>query len=109
MHPPCDPHPVLKTLPHLVFAVGRFVLEGTMRKLPILAVVFASMVSFAQSPKAPGSSNPPSETPPTLSEKVASMKHLDGLLPLDWDAKEGKLYLEIPHLGPDGHSQDLLY
>jgi hypothetical protein len=37
------------------------------------------------------------------------MKHLDGLLPLDWDAASGKLYLEIPRLGPDGHSEDLLY
>jgi hypothetical protein len=80
-----------------------------MHRLPVLALVFASMVSLAQTPKAPGSGNSPSETPPTLSEKIASMKHLDGLLPLDWDAKEGKLYLEIPHLGPDGRSPDLLY
>ena len=26
---------------------------------------------------------------------------MDGLLPLDWDAKAGKLYLEIPHLNTD--------
>jgi hypothetical protein len=37
------------------------------------------------------------------------MKHIDGLLPLDWDAKAGKLYLEIPHLDPAGNSPDLLY
>ncbi len=24
------------------------------------------------------------------------MRHMDGFLPLDWDAKAGKLYLEIP-------------
>jgi hypothetical protein len=29
------------------------------------------------------------------------MKHIDGYLPLDWDAKTGKLYLEIPHLETD--------
>jgi hypothetical protein len=29
------------------------------------------------------------------------MKHIDGLLPLDWDTKAGKLYLEIPHLDTD--------
>jgi len=45
----------------------------------------------------------------TISTKTASMKHIDGFLPLDWDAKAGKLYLEIPHLGPDGHSPDILY
>ena len=37
------------------------------------------------------------------------MKHLDGLIPLDWDSRTGKLYLEIAHLGPDGRSADLLY
>lgn len=46
---------------------------------------------------------------PTIGQKTEKMKHLDGLLPLDWDASNGKLYLEIPHLGPDGRSQDLLY
>jgi hypothetical protein len=37
------------------------------------------------------------------------MKHIDGYLPLDWDAKNGKLYLEIPHLDDTGHSPDILY
>jgi hypothetical protein len=32
------------------------------------------------------------------------MQHMPGLLPLDWDARTGRLYLEIPHL-----NQDLLY
>ena len=45
----------------------------------------------------------------TISAKTAGMKHLDGYLPLDWDAKNGKLYLEIPHLDANGHSPDLLY
>ncbi|MGF7182497.1 zinc-dependent metalloprotease [Tunturiibacter psychrotolerans] len=45
----------------------------------------------------------------TIATKTAGMKHLDGYLPLDWDAKTGKLYLEIPHLDSNGHSPDLLY
>src|ERR1700729_4658310 len=45
----------------------------------------------------------------SISSKTAGMKHIEGYLPLDWDAKTGKLYLEIPHLGPDGHSPDILY
>ncbi|HEX3374362.1 MAG TPA: peptidase, partial [Edaphobacter sp.] len=45
----------------------------------------------------------------TISTKTAGMKHIDGFLPLDWDAKTGKLYLEIPHLGPDSKSPDILY
>jgi hypothetical protein len=45
----------------------------------------------------------------TISTKTASMKHIDGYLPLDWDAKAGKLYLEIPHLDAAGNSPDILY
>ncbi|WP_353068510.1 zinc-dependent metalloprotease [Tunturibacter empetritectus] len=45
----------------------------------------------------------------TIAAKTSGMKHLDGYLPLDWDAKAGKLYLEIPHLDPSGRSPDLLY
>jgi Met-zincin/Domain of unknown function (DUF5117) len=45
----------------------------------------------------------------TISSKTASMKHIDGYLPLDWDAKAGKLYLEIPHLDTAGNSPDILY
>ncbi len=37
----------------------------------------------------------------TISSKTAGMKHIDGYLPLDWDAKAGKLYLEITHLDTD--------
>lgn len=36
-----------------------------------------------------------------ISSKTAGMRHIDGYLPLDWDAKAGKLYLEIPHLDTD--------
>src|SRR6202045_4029396 len=45
----------------------------------------------------------------TISSKTTAMKHIDGYLPLDWDAKAGKLYLEIPHLDPAGNSPEILY
>ncbi|HTX74674.1 MAG TPA: DUF5117 domain-containing protein, partial [Terracidiphilus sp.] len=38
---------------------------------------------------------------PSISQKTAGMDHKDGLFPLDWDAKAGKLYLEIPRLDQD--------
>jgi hypothetical protein len=41
---------------------------------------------------------------PSIAEKTAAMQNLPGLLPLHWDAKSGKLYLEIPRL-----NLDLLY
>jgi hypothetical protein len=51
------------------------------------------------------------EKPQTLTERTASMQHMPGLLALDWDAKSGKLYLEIPLTSDAAHtrSQDLLY
>ncbi len=39
---------------------------------------------------------PNAESPQTLAQKIAGMDRKDGLFPLDWDAKAGKLYLEIP-------------
>jgi hypothetical protein len=36
-----------------------------------------------------------------IAARTASMQHLHGFLPLHWDAKNGRLYLEIPHLNVD--------
>ena len=63
----------------------------------LLIAASASPVTLAQKPDAPA----------TLAARTAAMKHFDGLLPLDWDAKAGKLYLEIPLVGDK--SKDLLY
>ena len=46
---------------------------------------------------------------PSIAARTATMKHMPGLLPLDWDAAQGKLYLEIPNLAPDGKTPELLY
>ena len=50
-----------------------------------------------------------SSAPVSLETRIASMKHMPGFLPLDWDAKAGKLYLEVPHLDAAGHTPELLY
>ncbi len=39
--------------------------------------------------------------PITLAQRISGMQHQDGLLPLDWDGKAGKLYLEIPKPGTE--------
>ena len=75
-----------------------------MRKLALLFLFLAAVEASAQTPATPAPS-----APPAISVKIAAMKHLDGLLPIDWDAQAGKLYLEIPHMGLDGRSPDLLY
>lgn len=77
-----------------------------MLKLPLAALLFASLCS--SSPAILAGSDSPSSLP-TIREKTAKMKHFEGLIPLDWDAAAGKLYLEIPHLGADGKSQEFLY
>jgi hypothetical protein len=43
----------------------------------------------------------PQTAPQSLSQKIAGLERKDGLFPLDWDAKEGKLYLEIPETDKD--------
>jgi Met-zincin/Domain of unknown function (DUF5117) len=52
---------------------------------------------------------PKSSGPVSLAAKVEGMKHLDGFLSLDWDAREGKLYLEIPRFNAEERTPDLLY
>src|ERR1700733_7159071 len=38
---------------------------------------------------------------PTIEARTSSMRHMPGFLPLHWDAKAGRLYLEIPRLNTD--------
>jgi Met-zincin/Domain of unknown function (DUF5117) len=38
---------------------------------------------------------------PTIEAKTSAMRHMPGFLPLHWDAKGGRLFLEIPHLDAD--------
>ena len=78
-----------------------------MLKLPFLALFLSSVLTLAQGAKPAGTAT--DQAPPSIREKTAGMKHLDGLIPLDWDAKTGKLYLEIGHLRPDGRSSEYIY
>ncbi|HVC46427.1 MAG TPA: zinc-dependent metalloprotease [Terracidiphilus sp.] len=61
----------------------------------LLALPLALLLAFATPARAADAATP------TIAAKVAGMEHKDGLFPLDWDAKTGKLYLEIPHLDTD--------
>ncbi len=45
--------------------------------------------------------------PQTIAARTAGMKHMDGLLAIDWDPQAGKLYLEVPLTNT--RSSDLLY
>jgi hypothetical protein len=62
----------------------------------------ASLSAVAQTPASkPASGSKTDEALPSIAAKTASMQRMPGLLPLYWDAKSGKLYLEIPHLNED--------
>ena len=55
--------------------------------------------------------SPAQKNSASLAERTQGMQHMPGLLSLDWDAKTGKLYLEVPLDGNAAHtrSQDLIY
>jgi hypothetical protein len=79
-----------------------------MLRTTILLLVSACLAPLV-SPAAAQDAAPPAAKP--LSERVATMRHMPGLLALDWDAKAGKLYLEVPLTADPTHtrSEDLLY
>ena len=78
-----------------------------MRKLPLLLLLTSPVLTLAQATK-PAAATAESATP-TIREKTAGMKHLDGLIPLDWDARTGKIYLEIAAPGADGQRPEFIY
>jgi hypothetical protein len=79
-----------------------------MKLAPALLLVVAALHASAATPGPEAQGN---SAPHSLSERIASMRHMPGLLPLDWDAKAGKLYLEVPMTGNADHTRsvDLLY
>jgi hypothetical protein len=59
-------------------------------RLPLLiAALLCSTVAFS------------AESATTLHDRIAGMKHMDGLFPLSWDDHNGKLYLEIRNFDQD--------
>ncbi|MPY89675.1 MAG: DUF5117 domain-containing protein [Luteitalea sp.] len=59
-----------------------------------LAVLLAAPVSLAQ----PAGTDSP-VPPPSIEKKTASMKKIEGFLPLYWDEQRGQLWMEISQLG----------
>lgn len=69
-----------------------------MRSLTTLAALTLGLSLIAP---APGVTQParPAGKPPSIEDKTASMKKLDGFIPAYWDEAEGKLYLEVSNFG----------
>jgi len=72
----------------------------------VVSLALSSSLFAQDTPKADA---PKPDSPATIAQKTAGMKHLEGFVPLDWDAKAGKLYLEIPRFNNEGRTPDLLY
>jgi hypothetical protein len=70
-----------------------------------LAGCFCALAAASDNPEAQKASSG------SLAERTAAMRHWPGLLGLDWDAKAGKLYLEVPLTGNADHtrSADFLF
>ncbi|WP_263355515.1 zinc-dependent metalloprotease [Acidicapsa ligni] len=66
------------------------------RSASLLAAPLMIFLSLASAVNAPAA-----DAPQTLAQKIAGLDRKDGLFPLDWDEKSGKLYLEIPESGKD--------
>ena len=60
-----------------------------------LGLSLAASTPLSAQPARPGGK------PPAIEDKTASMKKLDGFIPLYWDEAEGKLYLEISNFGTE--------
>jgi len=73
----------------------------SMRVLAITAGIMLAVCAMAGTSATAAVSEAPVAT---IAERTAGLQHLPGLLPLHWDAKHARLYLEIPHL-----NEDLLY
>ena len=70
--------------------------------MPIRRMLFFVAVCVLLSTPLFSAANP--ESTPTIHDRIAGMKATDGLFPTAWDAKSGKLFLEIRKF-----DQDFLY
>ncbi|HVT96143.1 MAG TPA: DUF5117 domain-containing protein, partial [Acidobacteriaceae bacterium] len=78
----------------------------------LLAVAFPLALIVSSTRSSPAAAQTADSKPPaSIADKTKFMVHMPGLLPLDWDAKAGKLYLEVPLDGNAGHtrSQDMIW
>jgi hypothetical protein len=82
-------------------------MKKTARAAFVLVFLLSVHGAAARSQPPVQHATPDAGTLPTVVRKTAAMWHIAGLLPLDWDAKAGRLYLELALA--NGRSRDLLY
>jgi hypothetical protein len=72
-------------------------------RLPVPVLLFAlAGCATTSAPRAASAPVAPAASPsPAAADAAAHRQRWDGFLPLQWDEKEGKLFLEIPRLGEE--------
>ena len=76
---------MLEKIPRAMALGAMIVVSSTVCSSPLLAAAASTSESGV----------------PSIETKTAGMRHMPGFLPLHWDAKSGRLYLEIPQLNAD--------
>lgn len=71
----------------------------------LLALSVCSLAALAAAPASAQKNN----ALPTIAVATAGMQHEPGLIALDWDARNGKVYLEVPMDGSAGHMRSPEY
>lgn len=83
-----------------------------LRKLsPLLAVSVCTLTALAAQLGTPPTQNGPgaAHPPESIAKATSGMKHMPGLIALDWDARTGKLYMEVPMTGNSEHTRSPEY
>ena len=85
--------------------------QGNMRPIAILlapAMLFACTLPGQTNKESDSSAEKPT---PTIAARTASMQRMPGLMGLDYDAKAGKIFLEVPLVADAAHtrSPEMIY
>ena len=68
----------------------------------LLAYIAAALISLPLAGSVSGqASQPATSGESSIAKKISGMKRMAGFIPLDWDEKEGKLYIEIGNFNKD--------
>ncbi|HEY6621442.1 MAG TPA: zinc-dependent metalloprotease [Steroidobacteraceae bacterium] len=76
-------------------------LEKIPRAIALRAMIVVSLFVCSPAFLAAADSASASGGMPSIEVKTSGMRHMPGFLPLYWDARNGRLYLEIPQLNVD--------
>src|ERR1700732_3928867 len=76
-------------------------LEKILREIALRAMIVVSLTLCSPDFSRAADSLSSSGGIPTIEARTSGMRHMPGFLPLHWDAKAGRLYLELPMLDSD--------